>query len=54
MVIRGDITIEKLSNIYDTINRIVDYDCCYYSEEEIGELKENEKNIFIKSSNHKS
>lgn len=48
MVIRGTLTIEKLNYIYDTINRIVEKDFCYYSDEEIEELKENEKSIFLK------
>ena len=48
MVVRGNLTIEKLSYIYDTINRIVDNDFCYYSDEEVEELKENEKVIFLK------
>jgi hypothetical protein len=48
MVVRGNLTIEKLNYIYDTINRIVNNDFCYYSDEELERLKENEKNIFIK------
>jgi hypothetical protein len=47
MVIRGTLTIEKLNYIYDTINRIVDKDFCYYSDKEVEELKESEKNIFL-------
>lgn len=48
MVVRGTLTIEKLNYIYDTINRIVDNDFCYYSKEELEKLKESGKNIFIK------
>lgn len=48
MVIRGNLTIEKLNYIYDTINRIVGNDFCYYSEKEIEKMKESEKNIFLK------
>lgn len=48
MVIRGNLTIEKLNYIYDTINRIVKNEFCYYSDEEVEVLKENEENIFIK------
>lgn len=40
--------IDKLSYIYDTINRIVENDFCYYSDEEVEGLKEDEKNIFLK------
>jgi hypothetical protein len=48
MVVRGNLTIEKLNYIYDTINRIVENDFCYYSDKEVKELKEDEKNIFLK------
>lgn len=48
MIVRGNINIEKLNLLYDTINRIVENDFCYYSDKEVEKLKENEKNIFIK------
>ena len=48
MVIRGNLTIEKLNYIYDTINRIVENEFCYYSDEEVEILKKDEKNIFLK------
>lgn len=48
MVIRGNLTIEKLNYIYDTINRIVENEFCYYSDEEVEELKESDKSIFLK------
>lgn len=48
MVIRGNLTIEKLNYIYDTINRIVENEFCYYSDEEVENLKKDEKNIFLK------
>lgn len=51
MVLRGEITTEKLTAIYDTINRIIKNKNCYYEDQEIGELKEKEGYIFIKSSN---
>ena len=54
MIVRGNLTIEKLNYIYDTVNRIVENDFCYYSEKEIESLKKDKKNIFLKSSNHKS
>lgn len=53
MVVRGNITFEKLNYIYDTINSIVSDENCYYDEGEIKKLKENKKNKFIKSSNIK-
>lgn len=48
MVIRGNLTIEKLNYIYDTINRIVENEFCYYSDEEVEVLKESDKSIFLK------
>lgn len=48
MVVRGKLTIDKLSYIYDTVNRIVEKDFCYYSDREIERLKKDEKNIFLK------
>ena len=47
MVVRGTVTIEKLNFIYDTINRIIDNEYCYYSDNEVENLKESEKNIFL-------
>jgi hypothetical protein len=48
VVVRGNLNIDKLNYIYDTINRIVDKDFCYYSDKEVEKLKEDEKNIFLK------
>lgn len=48
MVLRGEITKEKLTNIYDTINRIIKNKNCYYEDAEVENIKKNEKNIFIK------
>ena len=48
MVLRGEITTEKLTNIYDTINRIINNKNCYYEEEEVKNIKKDEKNIFLK------
>ena len=48
MVIRGQVSAEKLAIIYDVINRLIDNDDCYYSEEELEELKQGDK-IFIQS-----
>lgn len=49
MVLRGKITTEKLTNIYDTINRIIKNKNCYYKDEEMEIIKKDEKNIFLKS-----
>jgi hypothetical protein len=48
VVVRGNLNIDKLNYIYDTINRIVENNLCYYSDEEVEKLKEDEKNIFLK------
>ena len=48
MVIRGQITKEKLENIYNTVRNIIQKKDCYYSQEEIDELKQDSKNIFFK------
>lgn len=48
MVIRGQITVQKLENVYNTIRNIVRDKNCYYTEEEIKKLKEDSKNIFFK------
>jgi len=48
MVIRGEVTEEKLQHIYRTIQSIIQEQHCYYSEEEIEDLKKNKDNIFLK------
>ena len=47
MVIRGQMTTEKLTNIYDTINRIIANRNCYYEDDEIENIKKDNKNIFL-------
>lgn len=47
MVIRGEITEKKLEIIYDTIRATINKDSCYYTKEEVAELKKNSKNIFL-------
>ena len=49
MVLRGEITTEKLTNLYDTINRLVQNKNCFYEAEEIKKIKKDEKNIFLKN-----
>ena len=48
MIKRGKITEEKLEHIYSTIQKIIKNQQCYYTQEEIEELKKNEANVFIK------
>ena len=48
MVIRGEVDNQTLLNIYDTCNRIFDKSDCFYTEQELENLKQDKKNIFIK------
>ena len=48
MVVRGELTEKKLEHIYDTVRAIVKNKSCYYTNEEIDELKKDSKNIFFK------
>lgn len=48
MIIRGETTEEKLQHIYKTIQKYVKDDKCYYSQEEIKQLKKDKNNIFYK------
>ena len=50
MIVRGTYNIDKLNYMYDTINRIVTNQNCYYNEREVERLKKDKKNIFLKSS----
>ena len=47
MVVRGELTKEKLENIYLTIRNIVKKKSCYYTQEEIDKLKKDSNNIFF-------
>ena len=47
MIIRGEVTKGKLEHIYKTIHNIIKDKDCYYTQEELKELKKNKKNIFI-------
>ena len=47
MIIRGEMTKGKLEHIYKTIHNIIKENDCYYSQEEIKELKKDKQNIFI-------
>ena len=47
MVIRGTPNANKLKHIYNTIQRLIDKQECYYTEEEIENLKKDEKDIFL-------
>ena len=39
---------QKLEEIYTTIRSIVKNEKCYYTEDQINELKENKENVFMK------
>lgn len=45
MIIRGEITQEKLQHIYNTIQRIIKDENCYYTEKQIEEIKRNKSNV---------
>ena len=47
MVIRVTPNANKLKHIYNTIQRLIDNQECYYTPEEIENLKKDEKNIFL-------
>ena len=47
MVIRGTPNANKLKHIYNTIQRLIDNQEGYYTEEEIENLKKDEKNRFL-------
>ena len=47
MIIRGTPTACKLQHIYNTIQRLIDNQECYYTKEEIEKLKKDKKNIFL-------
>ena len=48
MVIRGKPNKNKLKHIYNTIQKLIDNQECYYTKEEIEKLKDDKKNIFFK------
>ena len=48
MIVRQKPTQEVLEQIYKAIQKNVSNQDCYYTDEEIKKLKQNEKNIFIK------
>ena len=47
MIIRGKPDANKLKHIYNTIQRLIDNKECYYTEEEIEELKKDKNNVFL-------
>lgn len=47
MVIRGTPNSSKLKHIYNTIQRLIDNQECYYTKEEIKRLKEDKRNKFL-------
>ncbi len=51
MVIRKTPTSRDLKHIYRTIQQLIDNKQCYYTKEEIEQLKRDEKNIFLEMGN---
>lgn len=46
-VIRQTPTKENLKLIYDTCNKIFKNDSCFYSKDEVKNLKANSQNVFL-------
>lgn len=49
MVIRGEITQDKLQHIYNTIRKIIQDEDCYYTKEQIENIKKDKNNIIWES-----
>lgn len=47
MIVRGETNYRALKSIYDVLNEIIDNNNCFYTQEEIRELREDEKNLFM-------
>lgn len=47
MVVRGQITKQKLENIYNTVRNTIKNKDCYYTQEEVDKLKKDSQNIFF-------
>lgn len=47
MIVRKTPSKEVLEQIYNTIQRIIDNQECYYTPEQIEKLKKDKKNIFL-------
>ena len=52
MIIRRDATAETLRDIYEVMRRAIKDSDCYFTQEELQELKKNPKNIFISGGHH--
>lgn len=48
MIIRSAPSQDTLKNIYETIKRLMPEQDVYYTDEEVKELKKDNKNIFLK------
>ena len=47
MVIRGKVDKQTLLNIYDTCNRIFDKRSCFYTEQQLEKMKQEQNYIFM-------
>lgn len=47
MVIRGKVDKQKLLNIYDTCNRIFNESNCFYTKQQLEDLKQKQNYNFI-------
>ena len=53
MVIRSEAKANTLERIYDICNRLFKDKACFYTNEELEQERENEKNIFLQRKNGK-
>lgn len=48
MIVRGEMNINNLKIMYDTINHMIKKEDCYYEKEEFEKIKENKEKILVK------
>lgn len=48
MIVREETNYRALKSIYDVLNEIIDNNNCFYTQNEVKELKENTQNKFIR------
>lgn len=52
MVVREESNYRALKSIYDILNEIIDNNNCFYTKDEVKNLKEDTKNKFIRGENN--
>lgn len=48
MIFRGEMNVNNLKIIYDTVNNMINNKDCFYDEEEIEKIKKDKEKILIK------